>query len=184
MSVVVVAKTMDKVYRIANPQQPNASAAVAEKDTDWDKCVLCQEITGEVLKYPAGSKCSMDGAGRKTLADNLLAFKKMDCLPSSIFFRLKKGQDIEETFRSHKARWHDSSIIKPNFNELRNKSHPQQKVLMFPRSTLIRAQSKILMRQNNASSVGNLQKLQSHCTMLQHLVLMPMSESVPYNYIY
>ena len=62
VSVVVVAKTMDKVHRIANPQQPCTSAAVAEKDTDWDKCVLCHEITGDVLKCPTGSKHSMDGA--------------------------------------------------------------------------------------------------------------------------
>ena len=30
---------MDKVYRIANSQQPSTSAAV--KDMDWDKCVVC-----------------------------------------------------------------------------------------------------------------------------------------------
>ena len=51
---------MDKVHRIADPQQPSTST---EKDTDWDKCVICQEITGEVLKCPAGSKRSTDGAG-------------------------------------------------------------------------------------------------------------------------
>ena len=28
----------------------------AEKDTDWDKCVICQQITIEVLKCPAASK--------------------------------------------------------------------------------------------------------------------------------
>ena len=39
VSVVVVAKTMDKVYRIANPQQPNAPAAVAEKNTIKLVCV-------------------------------------------------------------------------------------------------------------------------------------------------
>ena len=118
VSVVVVAKTMDKVYRIANPQQPNTPAAVAEKDTDWDKCVLCQEITGEVLKCPADSKRSMDGAGYKSLADNLLAFKKIDCLPSSILSRMKEGQDIEETLRSHKARWHDSCRLQYNKTKL------------------------------------------------------------------
>ena len=72
-------------------QQPSTSAAVVEKDTDWDKCVFFQ-ITGEVLQCPAGSKRSMDGAGHKTRADDLLIFKKIDCLPSSIVFRLKEGQ--------------------------------------------------------------------------------------------
>ena len=103
---------MDKVYRIANSQQPSTSAAV--KDMDWDKCVLCQQITGEVLKCPAVSKHSIDGsgAGYKTLADNLLAFKKIDCLPSSMFSLVKEGQDIEETLRSHKAKWHDSCRLR------------------------------------------------------------------------
>ena len=109
---------MDKVYRIANSQQPSTSAAV--KDMDWDKCVVCQQITGEVLKCPAVSKRSIDGsgAGYKTLADNLLAFKKIDCLPSSMFSLVKEGQDIEETLRSHKAKWHDSCRLQYNKTKL------------------------------------------------------------------
>ena len=79
---------MEKVYRIANPQQPSSSSAVTE-DTDWDKCVICQQITSEVLKCPASSNRSTDGAGYKYLADNLLAFKKIDWLPSSMFSWLK-----------------------------------------------------------------------------------------------
>ncbi len=71
------------MYRLANPQQLSSSTAAIEKDTDWDKCVLCQEVTSESLKCPADSKRSMDGTGYKTLVDNLLAFKKIDCLPYS-----------------------------------------------------------------------------------------------------
>ena len=46
--------------------------------------MICQEITGEVLKCPANSKRRLDGAGYKTLADNSLAFKKIDCLPPNM----------------------------------------------------------------------------------------------------
>ena len=64
---MVVAKTMSKLYRISNPEQPSTSAAAADvsvaNDTDWDKCVLCQEATDEVLKSPASSKRSIDGVG-------------------------------------------------------------------------------------------------------------------------
>ena len=35
-------------------QEPCTSGA--EKDADWDKCVICQQITIEALKCPAASK--------------------------------------------------------------------------------------------------------------------------------
>ena len=110
---------MAKVYKIANPQQPSASAPVAERDTNWDKCVLCQqEITDEVLQCPANSKRSTSGAGYKTLADNLLAFNEIGWLSSSIVSRLMEEQDLEGTFRSHKAKWHDSCRLQYNKTKL------------------------------------------------------------------
>lgn len=102
------------MYRIANPQQPRTSATVVERDTDWDKCMLCQKITDEVLHCPASSKRSTDGAGYKTLAENLLAFKKIDCLPSSIVSRLKVYENLEETLINNKAKWHDRCRLQYN----------------------------------------------------------------------
>ena len=51
---------MDKVFILTDLEQPRTSAS---KDTEWNKCVICQEITCEVLKCPANSKHSLDGAG-------------------------------------------------------------------------------------------------------------------------
>lgn len=103
------------MYRLANPQQPSSST---EKDTDWDQCVLCQQVTSEVLKCPADSKRSMDGAGYKTLADNLLAFRKIDCLPSRMFSWLEEDENIDETLKIHKAKWHDSCRLQYNKTKL------------------------------------------------------------------
>ena len=64
---MVVAKDKDKSTEWVGPQQRSTLAAVVEGDTDWDKCMLCHEVTGEVLQCPAGSKRSMGGAGYKTL---------------------------------------------------------------------------------------------------------------------
>lgn len=105
---------MDRVYKIAS-QESSTSAA---EETHWEKCIVCQQITGEVLKCPADSKRSIDGAGYKTLTENLLAFKKIDCLPSNMFPWLKEGQDIEEILRSHKAKWHDSCRLLYNKTKL------------------------------------------------------------------
>ena len=46
---LVVAR-MDREYRITGQESG------AEKDTDWDKCVICQQTTIEALQFPAASK--------------------------------------------------------------------------------------------------------------------------------
>ncbi len=109
--------SMDKVYKIAS-QESGTSAAV--KETDWEKCIVCQQITSEVLKCPADSKRSIDGAGYKTLTENLLAFKKIDCLFSNKFPWLMEGQDIEEVLRRNKAKWHDSCTLLNNKTKLKS----------------------------------------------------------------
>ena len=43
-----VEKTMDKVYRIADVEQPSTSITAVEENTDWDKCVICQKTQ---MKY-------------------------------------------------------------------------------------------------------------------------------------
>lgn len=90
--------------------------------------------------------------------------------------------NIEEILRSHKAKWHDSCRLQFNTNELLSERHPQQKMKMLPRtSTLVEVYPKLLLTWSSAFSVENLQKLQSHCIMLQHLVLMHVSDNVPYS---
>jgi len=118
--LVVVANAMSKVYKIVTPQRPSTSAADAyvEKETDWGKCVLCQELTGEVLISPACSKRSTDGAGYKSLADKLLAFKNLNCLPSSMVSRLIEGENLEETLKTNKAKWHESCRLQYNKTKL------------------------------------------------------------------
>ena len=76
-----------KLYRIANPQNPGTitEGAVAKKnDTDWSKFLICQQVTGEILRCPAKSNCSVDGLGYKTLANNLMGFKNIHCLAPDI----------------------------------------------------------------------------------------------------
>ena len=111
---------MSKVFIIANPQQPSTLAAEVsvEENTDWDKCVLCQTVNSEVLQSPASSRRSTDGAGYKTLADKLLAFNEINCLPSSIVSRLMESQDLEEFLKSHQAKWHESCRLQYNKTKL------------------------------------------------------------------
>jgi len=65
--------------------------------TDWNKCVFCQADTAEVLRCPVESKRSIDqGAGYKTVADLLMKFSQIGCLPPSInISRLDDGAGID-----------------------------------------------------------------------------------------
>ena len=71
---------MDKLYKVvySDELQPSGST------TNWNLCVLCQEETTEILKSPANSARDTEGAGYKTLAENLKAFNEIDCLPQTL----------------------------------------------------------------------------------------------------
>ena len=110
---------MAKVYKFINdPLQPATEAF----DTlclpvDWNKCILCQTDTSEILSCPADSKLITKGAGYKTVAENLQAFEKIGCLPKTINL-LNEGEGTEASFQQHKAKWHDSCRLKFNKTKL------------------------------------------------------------------
>lgn len=109
--------TMAKVYKIVDPLQPETSRQGLQ--TDWSKCILCQEDTSEVLRCPAESKLPTKGAGYKTIAELLVGFDRIGCLPASINpSRLDEGNGIEETLQRHKAKWHDSCRLLYNRTKL------------------------------------------------------------------
>ena len=58
-------------------------------------------------------KGSNKGCGYKVLADNILEFRKINCLPESInIVRLDSGEGIEVTLKSNKAVWHKRCMNK------------------------------------------------------------------------
>ena len=61
----------------------------------------------------------MDGAGYRTLVDNLLAFKELNCLPCNMFPWLKQDEVSEDNLRSHKAKWHESCTLQYNKTEVK-----------------------------------------------------------------
>ena len=56
-------ETMSKSYQFVDPQKPGPSKEAITK-TDWNKCLLCQEVTSEVLQCPAQSKHNDVGVGQ------------------------------------------------------------------------------------------------------------------------
>ena len=96
---------------------------------DWNKCVFCQADTSEVLRCPVESKRSIDqGAGYKSVADLLMKFSQIGCLPPSInISQLDDGEGIAVTLYQHKAKWHDSCRLMYNQTKLRRAEKRKRK---------------------------------------------------------
>lgn len=106
---------MAKLFKVVDPNEPGMTDTLT---TDWNKCVLCQEDTDQILKCPANSH-GRDGAGYKTIAELLVAFDKISSLPKTLqLSRLDEGHGIEAAFRLHEAKWHDPCRLKYNKTEL------------------------------------------------------------------
>ncbi len=75
--------------------------------TDWNNCVLCQEVTQEPLVCPFNVTKEVYGSGYDTLAHYLTAFNEIGAVPMNInVSRLDDGSGILNTLKSHKASWH------------------------------------------------------------------------------
>ena len=85
---------MAKIYKVVDRLQPGTSTQGLE--TDWCKYVLCQEDTSEVLHCPPESTHATQGAGYKTIAELLIAFDRICCLPTSIFQGLMMGMALKK----------------------------------------------------------------------------------------
>ena len=86
--------------------------------TDWSKCCLCQEDTGEDLKSPPKSY-SPQSDGYRNIATNVPLFKALNDLPIILDpARLDEGGGIEETLKRNKAKYHQSCRLMFNNTKL------------------------------------------------------------------
>ena len=103
------------LYKVVDPGEPQTSSRYLT--TNWDICVLCQEETVERLNCPANSYRGTEGAGYKTLAENLESFDMFSCPPGKLkLSRLDEHQGIDVVFQLHKAKWRDSCRFQFNKN--------------------------------------------------------------------
>ena len=83
----------------------------AEKN--WNLCALCEQETEEKLVCPLNSTRKNYGSGYKSLADNLQQFCEIGEVPIQVSLSsLDEGNGIEETLKSHEAKWHKSFLNK------------------------------------------------------------------------
>ena len=58
---------------------------------DWQKCVICQDATDEVLKGPLKSNVTEDNEeAYRTFLENVIGFREANALPADLKFTAMK----------------------------------------------------------------------------------------------
>ena len=85
---------------------------------DWQKCVICQDATDEVLKGPLKSNVTEDNEeAYRTFLENVIGFREANALPADLKFT---GNEVDvECLRVHNASWHKSCHLKFSSSKLR-----------------------------------------------------------------
>ena len=70
------------------------------------------------MQCPTSSRKANVGVGYKTLSENLLRFKELECLPFSFHFpSLDDGSGMANTMYNNEGKWHKSCYIRFNCTE-------------------------------------------------------------------
>ena len=78
-------------------------------ETDWKKCIICQQDKNDKLVCPADSKKEDVGAGYVSLANDVTAFDNAECLRKMLSMsRINDGDGVEATLEYHRAKFHKS----------------------------------------------------------------------------
>ncbi|KAE8745985.1 hypothetical protein FOCC_FOCC007347 [Frankliniella occidentalis] len=107
-----------KTRRFSNPISPGGAF-------DWTACVICQEktiskSTGPLLCPGLNFNPSAHLAGYKTLEENLLSFKRIQALPTSVKLQhLDDGAGIANTLAKQNAKYHRACYLKFNGTQLK-----------------------------------------------------------------
>ena len=86
-------------------------------ELNWDRCVICQQETGEPLKCPLLSPgSSRDNTDAYTsFLTNVEQFRAIGTLPAELYFG---SDETVANFASHSASWHKSCHLKFNNSKL------------------------------------------------------------------
>ena len=109
---------MDKKFKLLDDSVALPSSS--SSSINWEKCILCQEVKNESLTCPANSKRKRsDTDGYTTLAKLLEGFNDIGHLPKFLANTgYTRSDDIENSFRDKKAKWHDSCRLRFNKTKL------------------------------------------------------------------
>ena len=102
-----------KKFKLIDTWETSSSQQPA--GTNWELCVICQEVTAEPLTSPLNSKRNDIGKGYQSLAENLVKFDELGKLPRTLHLdRLNEGQGIETAMITNKVKWHKTCRLHYN----------------------------------------------------------------------
>ena len=111
--------TMSKSFRLAAVEGTSQSSSPHLTTTDWNLCLICQEVKTETLTKPDQSKRNDVRSGYSSLAENLVKFSELGELPGSFHLeRLDDGHGIEAAMAAHGAKFHQTCRLQYNNTKL------------------------------------------------------------------
>ena len=152
---------MVKTFQIVDVTSPPSLQTRQHLETDWNLCVICQDISStDNLVCPGQSKRQDVAIGYTPLAKNLIKFNKLNLLPKTLQLnRIDKGEGVETALISNNAKWHKSCRLQFNDTEF---ERAQKEYKIKVRHVLIikekvhqneKDQQKLVMTKVNASFV-------------------------------
>eukprot|EP00794_Sanderia_malayensis_P001934 gene1934-2198_t len=106
---------MPKKFRLIESTLPPTTREHTDEETDWERCIICQDNPSEVLQCPADSSRSDAGVGYIRFEENFTRFDELGALLVKIEAkRLDNGSSISKTLLENKAKWHKSCNFKFN----------------------------------------------------------------------
>ena len=107
---------MAKTFQIVDVTSPPSLQTRQHLETDWNLCVICQDISStDNLVCPGQSKRKDFGIGYTFLAKNLIKFNELNLLPKTLQLnRIDKGEGVETVLISNNAKWHKSCRLQFN----------------------------------------------------------------------
>ena len=152
---------MTKTFQSVDVASPPSLQTKQHLETDWNLCVICQDISStDNVVCPGQSKRKDVGIGNISLAENLI--KVLNLLPKTLQLnRIDKEEGVETALISSNAKWHKSCRLQFNNTKF---ERAQKEYKIKVRHVLIikekvhqnkEDQQKLVMTKVNVSSVVN-----------------------------
>ena len=135
----------------------NNSEQTTKTATDWNKCIICQTDTSDILQCPAKKN---DGDGYNSLVEHLQKFSHIGCLPFDIE-RLDEGHGITETLISESAKIHKMCRLEYSKSRLQRATKRKMATPLDPMPTESKKYTR--SQRGSAASTGQVPYKQNVC---------------------
>ena len=144
---------MAKTIQIVDVSSSPRLQARHHLETDWNLCVICQDISStDNLVCLGKSKRKDVGIGYKSLAETLIKFNELNLLPKTLQLnRIDKGEGVETALFSNNAKWHKSCRLQFNNRKLER----AQKRIQDQGKTCLDNQGESSSKRRRSTEAGN-----------------------------